>query len=106
MRVHKNQIVDGEPMPIAFRNHNSGMSTDWNRYATPAETQRGSQAAQNYGVIVLGVGDVRSIPDQKVVHEPVDENRAHTEVFGDKDAQVRVKLGRIYRWSIRCLNLT
>ena len=41
MRIHKDfRESDGTPMPVAFRNHGEGMSTDWQKYATPQETRR------------------------------------------------------------------
>lgn len=103
MRVHKNNIRDGEPLPGAFKDHGGGMSTDWEKYSTPAETrERGAQAAANYGIISLPVGDTRNIPGLSVVHTPLNDNRAHTDVFGQKDTQARVMLGRICRWQIHC----
>jgi methyl coenzyme M reductase subunit D len=49
---------------------------------------------------------VRSIP-QVVSHTPIQDcpelpdNRAHTDVIGEKTVEVRVKLGRIVTWAIR-----
>lgn len=102
MRVHFENIVDGEPGPGAFRDHGGGMSTDWEKYSTPEESQGRAQRPELYGVISLVTGEVRSIPSLTVVHEPLDDNRAHTEVFGEKrrDPEVRVKLTRMSQWEI------
>lgn len=116
MRVHKNHITDGIPNPGAFRNMRNpqnpqqveGMSTDWNKYSTPMQTkQRATKDPTKNGVIEMFVGDVRSIPDQIVEHTPDSStnNRAHTDVFGRKDTEVRFKYQKIYRWAIP-LNIT
>jgi hypothetical protein len=75
------------------------MSTDWHRYATPAETRdRGRVPAEN-GVVSLQVGHVRSLR-QLVEHTPSDANRAHTDVIGEKSDEVRMKLRRLAAWEI------
>ena len=103
MRVHRQYINDdGELAPGVFKNHGSGMSTDWNKYSTPTITlERAKDLSQN-GVIEMGAGDARDIPGQTVEHTPdfVGNNRAHTDVFGEKDPEVRLKFTRIYKWSI------
>lgn len=92
---------DGELNTAAFRNTlpSNGMSTDWNKYSTALETRRRSQRhpPEEYAVVQLPVGRVRAIPDQTVQHSPKDDNRAHTDVFGDKklNPEIRVKYGRL-----------
>ena len=81
----------------------SGMSTDWEKYATAEQTRhRGRQPAENYAVIELVAGEVRGVPEQTVVHTPNREldNRAHTDVFGEKTPEVRLKLMALYRMTI------
>lgn len=111
MRVHKNHIgPDGSIYFIAFRKHGDpndpskerGMSTDWQKYSTAEECrQRASLYGKDpnkYEVIQFNVGKVRDIPDQRVEHTPIYEpysnppifNRAHTDVFGGEDEQVRL----------------
>jgi hypothetical protein len=53
------------------------------------------------------VGRVRAIAGLSVEHRPIKnhpvlkDNRAHTEIFGDKrDQQIRIGLMRAYRWVI------
>jgi len=100
MRVHRNDLEDGEILPRAFRNRpkdTDGMSTDWEKYRTAQDTRNdGRVAPGNYAVIRLNVGEVREIPDQTVVHTPdlEKQNRAHTDVFGVKNPQARVLLIR------------
>jgi hypothetical protein len=98
MRVHKNDLPNGDIAPGAFKNRptsKDGMSTDWEKYATPQETRNRGRIPTDNAVIRLRVGEVREIPDQTVVHTPITSNRAHTDVFGDKHPQARVLLTRI-----------
>jgi hypothetical protein len=107
MRVHRTQLdSDGEPYPHAFKNQPTsadGMSTDWDWYATPADTQNGGRhSATEYAVIALSVIATRAIPSQSVVHKPIPTNRAHTEVFGDKKStEVRERFMQIYQMIVR-----
>ncbi len=108
MRVHKNHLDSGVPEPGAFRNlpkKTDGMSTDWSQYSTPQKTQRRaiSSPPEDNAVIALNVGQVRSIQSQIVEHSPIfnhptiPNNRVHTDVFGPKNAETRLKFRRIYR---------
>jgi hypothetical protein len=99
MRVHRNDMEDGDILPRAFRNrpkNTGGMSTDWDKYRTAQDTRNDGRVPLENAVIRLNVGVVREIPDQKVVHTPDLErqNRAHTDVFGEKHPQARVLLIR------------
>jgi len=112
MRVHRNHFDDsGEIDLAAFRNHKDkekapsrpGMSTDWEKYSSPKQCRQGGRQTpqnQNYAVIQLPVGRVRRIPLQTVEHDPIYDppillNRAHTEVFGEKDEEARLTLRQI-----------
>lgn len=103
MRVHQNYLDnEGEPIPGAFRNRplkTDGMSTDWERYSTPEQTRLRAPNPMANIVISLLARAVRSIPNQLVVHTPNAEtnNRAHTDVFGEKTVEARERLMRIYR---------
>ena len=108
MRVHRQNIDEnGKLKPGAFRNlpkelPGSGMSTDWEKYTTPDETQQRARTPADNAVIQLLCGDIRNIPGQTVVHTPNRElnNRAHTDVFGEKTPEVRLKLMAIYQMVI------
>lgn len=93
---------DGFPRPAAFKDNKGGMSTDWDNYSTPEETRsRGLPPVENLGVLRLIAGEVRQIDSLVVEHTPKDDNRAHTDVFGDKtDPEVRLKLARSSKWLI------
>ena len=99
-RIHRNLIKDQEVIPYAFRNVVSGMSTDWSKYSTPEESRNRARIPSENGIIVLNVGEVRAIPSQTVIHTPSD-NRAHSEVFGNKTQKVRIKFMEVYDWIIR-----
>ncbi len=91
MRVHRvNLDENGNPLPGAFRNHptkKDGMSTDWDRYSTAADTRSRGRNPSDNAVVKMKVGQVRRIPEQQVIHTPdlENQNRAHTDVFGEKD---------------------
>ncbi|MBI2925245.1 MAG: hypothetical protein HYY24_06020 [Verrucomicrobia bacterium] len=109
-RVPLKEIQGGKPIPGVFRNlgegEQEGMSTDWSNYSTPEETKkRATNPAWRGGVIQMGVGDVRKIPHQTVVHAPLPDNRAHTNVKGPKSGgvegtQARYLFMRVWRWAI------
>jgi len=100
MRLHRAWTSSGEPIPGAFRNIVDGMSTDWDRYSTPEETRQRARAPSDNAVIALVVGQVRTVPGQTVEHAPLPDNRAHTNVMGEKSAQVRLMLMRLYRMAL------
>jgi len=98
LRVHQNNLQPrGELHPGIFREHNSGMSTDWSHYATPEETrQRATSPPELNGVVSLPVGGVRALEGLTVDHDPLPDNRAHTEVHGGAAlVKARLKLLRI-----------
>ena len=105
MRVHINTWVrNDEVLPGAFDNRPAGaagMSTDWERYSTPEETRERGRNPWRQAVIEFLVGDARALPGQTVEHRPQDDNRAHTEVVGEKSEKVRVKFTRIWKWAIQ-----
>lgn len=86
LRVHRNHFLRGEILSPAFKGHPPGaLSTNWCKYSTPKEARaQGRQPPENYGVVGLRVGAVRKIPQQVVLHSPLPENRAHTDVRGPK----------------------
>jgi hypothetical protein len=112
MRIFKDFIKEDTLLPNAFRDQRGGMSVDWDRYAAASDTRARARNPCNNAVISLNVGKVRAIDGLSVEHEPVQENsfdetgkallpnRAHSEVFGEKTTERRVKLSRLYRWEI------
>ena len=97
MRVNELWRRDGGVSPGAFKNHGDGMSTDWEKYSTPGETRARAKKPAENAVVSLIASKVAEVPGQRVEHTPDIErrNRAHTDVFGVKDTEVRVKLRRI-----------
>jgi hypothetical protein len=105
MRIHKNHLTNDDFLLMVFRNRGRGMSTDWEKYATPDQTKGRAKEPQDNAVISMVAGDVRRVPRQSIEHDPQPENRAHTEVAGEKDKkknpEARVKFSRIWKWEIR-----
>jgi hypothetical protein len=108
-RVHKYWYRGGTFNTAVFadREGQGGMSVDWSNYCpTPQRCQDGGKTPQDNGVVSFNCGEVRKIPpplvvEHKPIYNPPDErNRAHSEVLGEKDEEVRVKLGRIMHWEI------
>lgn len=108
MRIHRQYVWNGSLIPGAFRDHGRGMSTDWQHYSTPQETQQRARTPANAGVIRFLANTVRAA-GQVVEHAPVQPgvlspehpgNRAHTEVIGRKTEFVRLMLLRASEWII------
>lgn len=105
-RVHRAYVSDGEVKPAAFKFRDGEISTDWERYSTPAETQSRARRPAENAVVSLIAGLVRGIP-LTVVHSPVQAcdsepgNRAHTSVLGDGSPESRVKLHDLLSWELR-----
>ena len=108
-RVSTKAFVRNGKLQIGFfRNHPNpdnrppSMSSDWERYSTAERTRasvRPGVSPLDYGIIRLGVGEVRTIPLQLIEHTPEDDNQAHADVFGDKkDEQVRQGFYDIAKW--------
>ena len=105
MRAHTSYYVDGELQPGVFRERGGSISVDWNKYATPEQTQ---MRARNFplrnSVIELNAGLVRSISPMTVIHEPTNDPadpgypwRAHSGLRGLPDnselkTEVRARL--------------
>ena len=113
MWVHRNLIPQGEMGPHVFRDHGGGMSVDWDRYSTAADTRARARVPADNAVISMDVVRVRGIDGLVVEHDPVQENsfdqkgnplkpnRAHSQVIGEKDTQRRLLLSRIWQWEIK-----
>jgi len=103
-RVHRNWLKDGDVNPGFFRNSpddsTGGMSCDWNKYSTPEETKARAKQPEKNGVLQFVASEVREIPGQRLEHDPQPTNQAHSQVFGEKTPEVRVKLKRICTWII------
>jgi hypothetical protein len=100
MRVHYiNLNPDGTARPSAFFDIGDGMSTLWERYATPESTRAAaSKNPMNNAVVSMLVERIRGISGLTVIHTPSVEQQGHTDVLGDKrggDPKRRVLLSRI-----------
>ena len=105
MRVHDQHIDNvGRLRPGVFKNHGSGMSTNWDKYSSPIETQAEAKKPPDNGVISLVVGAIRGVAGQSVHHTPYETtppHARHVDVVGDKTTEVRVRLLEIYNWEIK-----
>lgn len=100
MRVHSKFFHDDELQPGVFRNHDGGMSVDWDKYASPEETKKRAKTPNDNAVMSLPVGGIRGIDSLRVEHRPEPDNRAHAEVFGfpnggEQLTEIRLLLLRI-----------
>lgn len=101
LRVHQRSAPGGDLLPGAFRDHEGGMSTNWQKYCpTAAEARNKARNPALNGVVSLLVQAVRKVP-LSVKHTPLITDRSHTDVIGEKDAEARAKLMEIFRWEIR-----
>lgn len=108
IRVHKGWFKNGRVVPGFFRNRpdktTGAMSTDWNKYSTPEASRERARKPLENAVGRFHVAAVREIPEQVVVHSPIQhhptlpDNRAHTDVAGPKetsDLDVQDEFSRI-----------
>ncbi len=103
MRIHRDWLLDnGEVKPGFFRNipPDDGMSCDWDKYSTAAQTKERARNPNFNGVLQFAACDARSLPDQHLAHDPQQENRAHSQLFGEKTTEIRLKLKRLCKWAI------
>jgi hypothetical protein len=100
MRAHRVFVSQGKLAPGVFRDHGAGMSSDWERYSTAAETLKRAADPSKNGIIQLVAGSVRAIEGLTVEHTPILTNRAHSDVIGEKTTEVRLRLKRAAQWAI------
>jgi hypothetical protein len=83
MRAHRMHFPHGELEPGVFRTPDSGMSVNWDKYASAADTRQ--QARKNpldNAVVRMPVIEIRRVGHLTVEHTPKLDNRAHSEVYG------------------------
>lgn len=96
VRVHRMWLrKSGGVSPGFFKNRpderTGAMSTDWSKYSSAEETRLRARKPEDNAVGRLLVAEVRAIPDQIVVHTPIQndphlaDNRSHTDVKGPKE---------------------
>lgn len=100
-RVYRGYIKKGRVKPNAFRDSDPtypgqrvGVSVLWQRYATPEDCKRTGKEPEDNGVATLLTEKVRSIDELLVEHDPLPESQGHSQIFGEKDEEVRVRLAR------------
>jgi hypothetical protein len=100
MRAHRQYFSDGQLMPGVFRDKGGGMSVEWSKYSTPADSRQRANRPSENAIIELLVADVTALPGLAVLHDPIPSNRAHTNVEGEKDAEIRLRLLQCCRVAI------
>src|ERR1700736_356812 len=85
MRAHRGFIREGVLQPGVFREHNEGMSVDWEKYSSPEDTRQRAKKPSDNAVIELSVCEIRLINALDVKHKPETTNRSHSDVVGLPD---------------------
>jgi len=106
-RIHKNNVVNGEIVPAAFKPINGGMSTDWSALSTPEKCRLRARNVENNGVVSFVVAEVRAIKPLEVNHTPSENNSSHTDIkhpganFSNSfPIQIRLDLRKSSNWEI------
>lgn len=100
-RIHKSYCIEGQIIPSVVRNIGGGMSTDWQKYSTADQSRSRAAVPGDNGIVSVAAGRVRQVEDQTVEHCPSSNNRAHTEIRGDKThPSVRLKILQLMTWEI------
>lgn len=95
-RIHRSYCLDGELTAGAFRFKDGRMSVNWAKYASAEKTQREAPAPAQNGIVQMVCGEVRHQPPElKVEHTPLATNQAHSDVLGENDEEIRLKLYRL-----------
>jgi hypothetical protein len=109
-RVHANLFPSAnscDDIPPGAFHDTDGISTDWSKYSTAAESRNRAAAPAKNAVIQLTAGDVRSFKSLRVDHEPEDGNRSHSCIRGLKacrredQTDIRKHLARLSSFAIR-----
>lgn len=110
MRAHKGYFRGGLLLPGVFQRKPptaSGLSVDWSKYSSPAESLSRARNPHENKIIQLSVESIRQIRAGsdclEVKHTPNEglSNRAHSDVLGLPDArleltEIRVRLHEIH----------
>jgi hypothetical protein len=104
MRAHKRFIIGGELQPGVFRNQGDSMSVNWQKYCTsPSDSRDRARRPEDNAVISFVTLKVRAMP-LEVNHSPEVGDRSHSDVLGEKTAEIRLRLLEIFEWCLRIGN--
>jgi hypothetical protein len=100
MWAHRTYFRGKMLLPGVFRVRGDGMSTDWDKYSTPEETQARAKNPEDNAVLRLPVASIRAIKNLDIKHTPKSEpppNRAHSDVLGipnsgEEQTEIRASL--------------
>jgi len=109
-RIHSSILIssqnENDIPPFAFKDNN-GISTDWNKYSTPEESQYRASEPEKNGIIQIKVALIRLYKNLTIVHAPLPSNRAHSLINGLKSykkedqTDIRKRLARSAEWIIK-----
>jgi hypothetical protein len=96
-RIHRVHLRHGDIDAAAFTNTkgDNRMSLDWAKYSTALQARDRARDPGANAIAVLEAGRVRGLPGQMVEHAPVEDNRAHSSITGEKTPRVRLELKRL-----------
>jgi hypothetical protein len=101
MRAHRVYFASGRLGIGVFKARGSGMSVNWDKYASAESTRNQGKEPNANAVISLSVMGVRTIDGLDVKHTPKPDNQAHSDINLPDDTEelneVRVKLHRLAR---------
>ena len=99
MHIHRQWLHDdGSISAGAFQNRptkDDGMSTNWEKYSSARATKERARSPEDNAVVKMLAVNAGDIPGQTITHTPQQTNRAHTDIFGEKNPEARVLFGRI-----------
>ena len=102
-RIHKNYIREGIVKPKAFQERGEsdsrGMSTDWEKYSEPQASLAQAKIPEDNGIVSFTAGNLRKI-SLDIMHAPLENNRAHTNVRGVDDVEKNLKVRSLFKWEI------
>lgn len=109
-RVHVALLSsEGELRPGCFRGVDAdreAMSVDWDKYRSAEAARQAARVPAENGIVRFVAGQVRGIQPLRVLHEPEDDNRAHSGIRGlplrgEEKNRVRLELHNSASWAIR-----
>lgn len=87
--------------PNLFRSPTGGpLSADWCKYRCPIDTLNAvpeCRKGRYYGIVQFPVGEIREAESCNVIHNPDDNNQAHSSIIGD-EGERRYKLRKCAEW--------
>jgi hypothetical protein len=92
-----NGIISASAFELNKKRNEQALSVDWADLCSPEETrERDGRDPTRFAVVKLRVGKVRNLaehlPKLEVEHDPIENNPAHTLIWGENGIAVRTEL--------------